>query len=68
MRKFLTFQSELTPKGVHRLRISAIALSPPKTKSTVDLNDQCTGAVRETIEQTIEDLRRTGTTTLKGCS
>ena len=27
VRKFLTFQSELTPKGVHRLRISAIALS-----------------------------------------
>jgi hypothetical protein len=36
------------------------AKRPPK--STIDLNDQCTGAVRETIEQTIEDLRRTGTT------
>ncbi len=31
------------------------------TTSTIDLNDQCTAAVRETIEQTIEDLRRTGT-------
>ena len=36
------------------------AKRPPK--STIDLNDQCTAAVRETIEQTIEDLRRTGTT------
>ncbi len=35
---------------------------PETTKSTIDLNDQCTAAVRETIEQTIEDLRRTGTT------
>ena len=37
------------------------AKHPPKgTKSTVDLSDQCIEGVRETIQQTIKDLRRTG--------
>jgi len=39
------------------------AKHPPKrTKSTVDLSDQCIEGVRETIERTIKDLRRTGAT------
>jgi hypothetical protein len=39
------------------------AKHPPKrTKSTVDLSDQCIETVRETIERTIKDLRRTGAT------
>ena len=42
------------------------AKHPPKrTKSTVDLSDQCIEAVRKTIERTIKDLRRTGATTFE---
>ena len=37
------------------------AKQPPKrTESTVGLSDQCIEGVRETIQQTIKDLRRTG--------
>jgi ParB-like chromosome segregation protein Spo0J len=36
-----------------------------RTNSTIDLNDQCIEGVRETIERTIKDLRRTGATTFE---
>jgi hypothetical protein len=36
------------------------------TKSTIDLTAQCIEGVRETIERTITDLRRTGATTFVG--
>jgi ParB-like chromosome segregation protein Spo0J len=35
------------------------------TKSTIDLTDQCIEGVRERIERTVTDLRRTGATTFE---
>src|SRR5215472_12870217 len=37
-----------------------------RTKSTIDLTDQCIEGVRETIERTITDLRSAGATTFEG--
>jgi ParB-like chromosome segregation protein Spo0J len=54
-------------KGRSQVAHKRNSAKPPskRTKSTADLSDQCIEAVRETIERTITDLRRTGATTFE---
>ena len=67
VRKFLTFQSELTPKGVHRLRISAIALSVHQNRRLISMINAPERCVKRSNKpsRTFAGLERQ---TLKGCS